>query len=204
MSRWASALNEAAAERDNIKGCFLLDLEFDSGHVRVNDSGAEVVFGGNTYFNTGQFGTFDEINESEEFVARGLRVTLSGVDSSIISTIKSEVYKNRPARLYCGLFAENSTAFVADPELQWSGLMDVMKIEGTKHGSDIVTSLVLQCEHRLRASPPNSRWADADQKARSFDDRFFNMLTMVSSYVGPWGERNTTYGPKPGGGYGPG
>ena len=198
--RWTSSLNQAAAERDDIRGVFLIDLAFDSGHARANDGAADLVFGGNTYYQTGTFGTFDGCDESIEFVARGLRLDLSGADTGLIATIVNDVYQNRPATLYVGLLPTNSNDFVDTPEVVWSGYMDVMKIQGAKSTSHIV----LQCEHRLRNSPPNSRWSDSDQKARSPGDRFFDICTLVEGFTSEWGNRGTTWGPKPGGGYGPG
>jgi hypothetical protein len=199
MSRWTSALNQAAAELDAIRGAWLIDLEFDSGHVRANDSGADLIFGGNTYYGIATFGGFDGIEESENSVASGMRFTLTGVDSAIIATIKTEVYQNRPATLYVGMLAENSNEFVDTPGLAWSGIMDTMTIEKRSREARIT----LTCEHRLRNSPPKSRWSDADQQARSptpTPDRFFNLTSLVSSYYSRWGDHATTYGPGPGGG----
>lgn len=196
MSRWVSATNEAAAERDQIRGAFLIDLAFDSGNVRANDSGADLSFGGNTYFGIGTFGGFDGIEESEKSVSVGARFTLTGVNSGIIASIRDNVYQNRPASLYVGMLAENSNDFVDTPELVWSGYMDTMTIEKRSHEARII----LTCEHRLRSSPPKSRWSDADQQGRAANDRFFNLAPLVSSYHSKWGDRGSTYGPGPGGG----
>ncbi len=196
MSRWTDSLNQTAADLNTIRGVWLIDLAFDSGHVRANDSRADLVFSSNTYYGTGEFGGFDGISESTESIATGVRFTLTGVETSLISTIVGDVYQNRAVSLYCGMLAENSLLFVATPELMWSGYMDTMSIE-TRAGT---TSIILTCEHRLRNSPPNSRWSDADQKAKSSGDSFFNLTPLVSSYVGKWGDKGSTYGPGPGGG----
>jgi hypothetical protein len=199
VSRWVSSANEAAADGDNIRACFLLDLAFDSGHVRVNDGGIDLVVSGNTYYGVGSFGDFDGVEESVEFVARGVRFTLSGVDSGLISTIRTEKYKRRAATLYVAMLTEQ-VALVDTPEVVWAGFMDTMQLE--QDGPQ--TQITLQCEHRLRNSPPFSRFSDADQKARSPGDRGFDALHLVAGYKSTWGGRGTTWGPKPGGGYGPG
>jgi hypothetical protein len=197
--RWASSANQAAAERDDIQGVFLLDLAFDSGHVRCNDSDAALEFGGNTYYGVGELGRFDGVEEAEDFVARGTRFELLGVDSGLISTIRNDVYQGRAATLYVGMLRDNSLQFVDTPEVAWSGFMDTMRIE--KRGQ--VSRIILTCEHRLRSAPPFSRWSDADQKARSSGDRFFDLATLVAGFTSTWGGKGTTWGPKPGGGSGP-
>lgn len=202
MSRWISALNEAAAERSDIYGCWLLDLAFDSGHVRANDSGIDLSFGGNSYSGVGTFGTFDPIEEALDFVARGKRFELTGIDSGIVATIMSagDTYQGRAATLYVGLIDPDTTRFVDTPEVDWSGYMDTMDIE--PDGAD--SKIVLQCEHRLRNAPLYSRQSDADQKARSPGDRFYDLTHLVSGYVSNWGGKSTTWNTGPGGGRTPG
>lgn len=197
-SRWVSSLNEAAAELDDVRGCFLLDLAFDSGHVRACDAECDIVVGANTYVGIGEFGTFDGVEEGVEFVARGIRFTLTGVDSALMSTIRTEKYQRRPATLYVAMLTEQN-ALVDTPEVVWSGYMDVMPLDVAGPEAQII----VQCEHRLRNSPPFSRWSDADQQARFTGDTFFNLTHMVDGYVSSWGGKGTVFQPRPGGGYVP-
>jgi hypothetical protein len=196
--RWVSALNQAAAERDDVYGCWLVDFHFDSGHVRANDAGISLSFGGNEYAGVGTFGRFDVVEESFDFVARGVRFELGGVEEGLIATLLTEKYQGRPAALYCGLLEKN-LQWVDDPELWWSGFMDTMDIlPGDKESKESV--IVLQCEHRLRSAPMFSRFSDADQKARSPGDRFFEMLHLVAGYTSQWGGKVTRWETGPGGG----
>lgn len=196
MSRWASSLNEAAADADDLRGCFLIDLAFDSGHVRACDAEFDLTFDGNTYFGVGQFAAFDGVEESLEFVAKGLRLTMTGVDTGLIGAIRTEKYQRRRATLYVAMLTQDN-ALVDTPEVVWSGYMDVMTLETGGPTSQIV----LQCEHRLRNVPPYSRWSDGDQQGRSPGDQFFNMTHLVDGYVSNWGGKGTVFQPKPGGGY---
>jgi hypothetical protein len=196
MSRFVSSLNRAAIASSSIVGCFLVDFDFVSGHVRANDSAHDVSFGGNTYPGIGGFGTFDGVKEDVETVAHGVRFELSGVDSGLIATMTTERYQGRPAMLYAGFF-DNNTQLIDTPELIWSGVMDTMTFEASEQESKII----LQCEHRLRNAPPVSRWCDAEQKTKSPGDRFFEMLHLVAGYTSSWGGKPTSWSIKPGGGY---
>lgn len=202
--RWVSALNEAAAELDDIVGAYFLDLSFVSGHVRVNDSGHEIEWGGFIWYGVGQLGSFESAEESVDFIARGERYELNGVNPDLIATITAERYQGRPVTRYVGLFNPDGT-LVDDPEVAWTGYMDTMDVEveeANEGGSG--SRIMVSAEHRLRSTPPFARWSDADQKARSSGDRFFDLATMVESFVSQWGDKQTTFGPKAGGGYGPG
>lgn len=204
MSRWTSSANAAAAALPAINGAWLLDLEFDSGHVRCNNSGYEITWDGDLFPGVGAWGGFDGIEESLDFVARGMRFVLGGVDPALISTIMSERYQGRPASLYIAMLNADMT-FVDTPELRWAGYMDTMDIEVVeRRGGGQEAQITLTCEHRLRNAPPCARWSDGDQQARSAGDKFFNMTHFVAGYIGKWGDQATTYGGKPGGGFGPG
>lgn len=202
--RWTSALNEAAAELDEILGAFFIDMDFVSGNVRVNDGGHDVVWGGFNWFGIAQFGSFQAAEESVEFIARGERYELNGVNPDLIATICAERYQGRPVTRYVGLF-DPSGALIDTPEVCWTGFMDTMDIEaGPADNGGSGSRILLTAEHRLRAMPPFARFSDADQKAKFTNDRFFNQSLFVETYVSQWGDKQTTYGPKPGGGYGPG
>lgn len=189
-------MNQAAAELDDIRGCFLLDLVFDSGHVRACDAECDIVVGANTYVGVGEFGGFDAVEESTEFVAKGVRFTLTGVESGLMATIRTEKYQRRAAILYVAMLTSDN-ALVDTPEIVWSGYMDVMPLEVDGPAAQIT----LQCEHRLRNAPPFSRWSDADQQARVTGDKFFNLTHLVDGYTSSWGGKGTVFQPKPGGGY---
>lgn len=200
MSRWTSSANEAAAELGHVIGAYLLALDFVAGFVRANDTAVELIVGADTYFPSGTFGTFQPIEESIRFVAKGCQFELGGVAASLISTVMdSRQYQGRAATLYIGLLDGNNQ-WIDTPEIEWAGYMDTMEIE--KRGKE--AKIILNCEHRQRFAPQYNRWSDADQQARSTYDRFFNQCHFVSTYTSTWGGKSTTYGPKPGGGYGPG
>jgi hypothetical protein len=204
MSRWASSLNQAAAELNNIRGCFLVDLDFPAGHVRATDSGIDMAFGGNTYIAVGGLGAFDGIEESVDFVARGCRMELGGVDTGIIATIVNEAtpYQGRAATIYVGMLDEQNR-FVDTPEILWSGYMDTMKLSI----SGLEAKIIVNCEHRLRSAAPCSRWSDSDQQERyqtPTRDRFFQYTHLVAGYKSNWGGKSSGWNYKPGGGYSPG
>ena len=195
MSRWDLPANEAAAALSVVHGVWLVDLVFDSGHFRANDGGADIVVGGDTYYAVGSFGGHDGIEESVEFVARGVRLTLTGVDIALISTVANESVQNRPAALYVAMLSEQGQ-LIGTPQLFWSGFMDTFDIEVA--GAE--AKLTIGCEHRLRNAPQYSRFADADQQGRSPGDRGFNMLHFVEGYTNTWGGKQTIYNYH-GGGY---
>jgi hypothetical protein len=190
MPRWSSSNNAAQAEAQVVSLVFLAELIFDSGAVRVHDGSGELVYNGNTYLGIGQYGGFDLVEENIDFVARGIKFTLSGVDNSLVVTTMTETYQNRAATLFLGLINADTRQFIDPPEEVWGGRMDTMSIE-IGQNSSVIT---LSGEHRLRREAPGGRSTDADQQLRYPGDLFFDHQQNIPGYVASWGERPQSFG----------
>jgi hypothetical protein len=196
VTRWASNTNQTQAAKPATYLVTLCELAFDSGTIRVHDGAGTLSFGGNDYLGIGTYGSFDIVDENIDNVARGIRLTLSGVDSSFISTMMTETYQGRTVTLYLGLIAEDMT-FVDDPEELWSGRVDTMKISMDSNSAVISVS----CEYRLRKEPVIARYTDTDQRLAYSGDRFFDLTQKIPQFRATWGDKPNSYA---GGGYGGG
>lgn len=195
MTRWASSTAQTAAGQLDVVMVTLVDLDFASGHVRAHDGVGDLSFGGNTYLGVGQYGGIEAVTEDLEIVARPLKLTLSGVDASLVSTTMTEVYQNRAATIYIGILNKSTLQFVDTPEEVWGGRMDVLSIE-VNEGTAVIT---LSCEHRLRREPRIARYTDQDQQLAYSGDNFFNNLSFIPGYRTNWGSLSVTYSRPPGG-----
>ena len=197
MTRWASNTNETQAAKPATYLVTLCELNFDSGTIRVHDGAGTLSFNGNDYLGIGNYGSFDIVDENIDNVARGLRLTLSGVESGLVSTVMTETYQGRTVTLYLGLLDEDMT-FVDDPEELWSGRIDTMSISLDQNSATISVS----CEYRLRKEPVIARYTDTDQRLAFSGDRFFDLTQKIPQFKATWGDKPNTY--SYGGGYYPG
>jgi hypothetical protein len=190
MSRIVSATNATEAAKPAIIAVVMADLDFASGVVRVHDGAGNIVSGANTYLGAGQFAGVDIIDENIDIVARGIKLTLSGVDSSFVTPTMTEVYQNRPVTLYLGFIDPNTGALLDTPETIWEGRMNQLAFKIDKG----VAVIELTCEHRLRREPRVARYTDEDQRVIFPGDRFFDLMYAIPGFVGKWGARDTYYG----------
>jgi hypothetical protein len=188
MTRWVSNTNQTEAAKASLFIITMAKLEFDSGTVYVHDGVGSVTFDGNTYLGVGKYGSFDIIDENIDTVARGIKVTLSGVDTSLVPIVMDEVYQGRPATFYVG-FLDQNLNFVADPEEIWSGRMDTMSISMDQNSAVIS----LSCEYRLRKEPVLARFTDEDQRLAFSGDTFFNLTQFIPRYKATWGDKPTNF-----------
>jgi hypothetical protein len=190
VTRIVNSGNATELAKLGILGCIMVDLDFASGHLYLNDGFTEVTYGGHTYTPLGQFGGIQAVEETLDTIARPIVLTLSGVDSSLVNTLETEVYQNREVTVYMALIDQAAGTLVANPEVCWEGRMDFMAITIDRNKAEIS----LNCEHRLRREPRIARYTDPDQQQAYSGDTFFNYIPTISGFKSQWGNEKGVYG----------
>jgi hypothetical protein len=151
-------------EDDVVYPFFAIELEFDSGPLRLWTGVGELVFEGVSYTGTGNLLDVSSIEETTEIAVRGATITLSGMPSEVISLALQSPYQGRVCKIYFGMFSKGSLqkedgAYILledggkiQLELQetgltqiFSGYMDEMNIdEGPESGT-----IELKVENKL-------------------------------------------------------
>jgi len=189
VTRFADSANQTEAAKQSVKMFVAVALDFSSGFVRAHDGIGTITWGGNDYLRLGQFGGIEAAQESVEVISRAISLTLSGVDSSLISTAMTETYQNRTATVYLGFLNSDTNALIGTPETAWEGRMNQMSISSTAGAATIR----LTCEHRLRREPRIARYTNEDQQLLFAGDRFFDLVYSIKGFVAKWGDRDATY-----------
>jgi len=184
VTRFASATNSTEADKKAIRMFIAVALDFTSGMVRVHDGLGSITWGGNSYEGVGTLGGIEQVDESVEVIARPLSLTLSGVETSLVSTAMTETYQNRTVTIYLGFLDETTNAVIDTPEVSWEGRMNQMSISSSDGGA----AIRLTCEHRLRREMRIARYTNEDQQLLHSGDRFFDLVTSIKGFVSKWGE----------------
>ena len=189
MTRWTSSAHQTAAEAQSVVAVTFVDLDIVGDRLRLNDSNLNLDWGGFSWLGVGTYGGMDGIDESQDLIAQPVKLTLSGVDTSLISDAMTTQYQGRDVTIHVAPLNPDTLQFLDTPEEAWSGFMDVMTIEAD-HGIGRIT---IACEHWLRVDPAASRYTDEQQQALFASDRFFQFTHQISGFVGKWGSREVSY-----------
>ncbi|MGA0894241.1 MAG: hypothetical protein ACO3S5_06415 [Ilumatobacteraceae bacterium] len=225
MSRLVEALNAAEADKAAVTLVVMVEILYDSGPIRVHDGigdlslteyllmedGDNLLAEDNDLLTTesdilpflgiGELGTIDSVEENIEVIARQVTMTLSGMDSALLTPALGEPYQNRPVTIYLGFINPDTGRLIATPEVIWEGRINQQTITLLKGEA----TLTMTCEHRLRREPRIARYTNADQEVAFPGDRFFDLLPTIEGFVGKWGQRDVGFGGgRPGPGPGPG
>jgi len=176
---------------------FAVEAEFDNDILRVNTTGADVIFDGNTYQGVGTLLSFSEFGDTAELKSAGQSIALSGLDPTILSHSLTNDYHNRPVTVYTGFLdggGENAGAVMTS----FKGRMMSMQITEDPQGTN---TILVNCENRLvdLKRPSNLRYAKESQVTILATDTGFNRMEKLQTLDLKWGKERGGPGPIPGG-----
>lgn len=175
MREIGTELNNAFLQ-DNVELFVAVELMFDTGALRIWSGGDDKTIEGNTYTGTGSLLAVSGIEESDNLSAPGASITLSGLDSTIVSLAIQEPYQNRPCRILLGSGNNFFEIF--------SGFMDVMTIEDS--GDTCIISVTVESRLILLDRKVPLRYTQETQNTRYPGDTFFSYVASLQDKKVEW------------------
>ena len=168
---------------------WLVKMEFDSGDVRLWNGLGDLTFDSEVYTGAGRLVSIEPIQETQQTVASGVRMSLSiqptsdqpdAVDA-ILNIALSEEYQGRPVTIWRAPIDYTDGALIADPFIRFKGKMDVMQ-DSELPGSAIIT---ITAENRLIDLERSRRrtYTPEDIKASYAGDTFFDEVADLTSDI---------------------
>ena len=189
MARDITSAFNIAIKSTNVKPIFAIELDISDGTLRLWGGYGELIMtaGGSskTFTGTGDLLGFTGIQEASTLQMSGITVSLSGIKSSVISTILSAEYTNRIGTLYMGLF-DISNNVIADVYTLFSGKMDVANIQ---EGADTsIVSLAIESRMVQFDLPLNRMYTLEDQQVDFPNDVGLEFIPDLQDKEIIWGK----------------
>lgn len=153
-----------------------VELMFDLGALRIWSGIGDKSIGGQTYTGTGSLLSVGGIEESDGLSAPGASISLSGVDSSLVSLAIQEPYQNRDCRILLGSGDDFFEIF--------SGFMDVMTIEDS--GETCVINLTVESRLIILDRKVPLRYTQETQNSLYPGDTFFSTVASLQDKKVDW------------------
>jgi hypothetical protein len=146
-----------------------------------------ITIGGTEYFPSGNLLSISPIDESADIRANGVKIALSGLDSSIISSALTEDSQGKIVKIYFGVLetASNATAVVDTPYQAFEGFIDRMAIVEDRNIAEI--SVDVENKLIMLETPLNRRYTDQDQKNLFAGDRGLEFVESLQDKSIVWG-----------------
>jgi hypothetical protein len=185
-----SPTNKIALESDHTARIYFMFIDLANDPLRACTGTRTYNTLGYDWLGMGEIGGISDFAESVDVAARPLSFSLSGVDAWIVEPLLSRTnYKNRTAQIYMGIL-ESDGNLLDDPDLIWSGRMDVGSVTYDKNTAGAQLVCEPDSARLLRANI--SRYSDEDHQLRYTGDKFYEFITEISQKDLTWGGR--TYG----------
>ncbi len=151
MARNLTPAMIAAVQAGTVAPFLITKINTAGGDVRVWNGKGDLPFddgsgsGTETYIGVGTYGGISAVQESADMKANGITLSLSGIPSSMISTVLGEIEQGRKASIWLGFFDASTNAVIADPYELFSGQTDIPEIVESGDTSTVSISI----ENRL-------------------------------------------------------
>lgn len=166
---------------------YLMQLELPSGFIRFWNGIGDIVYNSNTYSGVANLVTFSEIVESQAIEAQGVKFTLNGISSSILSTVldSSHELQRGVVDLWMACLDADGN-IISDPFKLFSGTVDTADIEE----SGETATISINCESKLVAlkRTRTRRYTPEDQKLEYSNDKFFDFVASLQDKNIEWGK----------------
>lgn len=187
-----TAAVQAALQQGTIRPALFYEGEFvtagspseEPAFLRMWSGIGTISWNGYDWTGAGNLASFSPIDETRELQAKGFTVGLSGMPSSLISTMLSAVRQGKPGTIWLAFF-EADGSMIADPYKLARGLFDVSVIEDNGE----TCSISVQYESRLiNLERPRLRfYTTEDQKIDYPTDRGFEFVAALQDKTILWG-----------------
>lgn len=159
-----------------------VSMEFDNGTVRTTNYRANLDYNQNTYYSSGRLLSVSSINENTDLGISGLTVTLSGLESFIISKMRDTDIQGVPVDAY--LFIVDDEQIVYD-HLYFKGVIDNMTYTQSRDSATIA----MKCENFLVrfGDKLNRKYTVEDQKTYYPNDDGLGFVEDIAEQEIVWG-----------------
>ena len=183
-------LNSDIANRlsnDNQNIAYAVDLEFDSGELNLWTGIGDFTSGSKTYTGAGELLTISNIEETNELASTNLTISISGLNSDIVSYATTEDYQNRPITLKLFFFHAGTTEEI-ESMILFKGRMDTL----TVNDGDAF-SVVISAENKLidLTRPKNLYYTPETQEFLHSGDKGLEFVPKIQEQSLNWGGTNS-------------
>lgn len=167
-------------------------ITFASGPVYVCSYNQPLYLNGTLYTGVGSLLQISTIEDGATVDARGVTVTLSGIDPTLLPATMNEFQVGLPATLYLGAFNAGGEQQVSQSVVAWSGRTDQPTITVDEKTASI--SINLESILMDMNVPVPYRWTNQDQQLFYPGDQGFSWVNAIQSVPLYWNQDSNSDG----------
>jgi hypothetical protein len=175
----------AAITSAKLLPALFIEAWFTTGPYYVWTGIGAITWNGQVWSGLGSLLGVSTIEEVGNVEAKGITLSLSGIDATLLASILGEVQLGLPVVVSLGLFDSTGTTLIADPVCSWAGRMDqpTFDMDGTK------ATISINCESRLvdMNVAVDRRYTNEDQQLDYPGDLGMMFVNSIQDAIIFWG-----------------
>jgi hypothetical protein len=176
-----SAGQQTALDAAHVVPVVFAQIDFAALDVqRYCTAGATIAWNSYNWLGTGGMVGIEPVRETGAIESVGLRLTMSGVPSNLISLALTGEFQGRAITFWLGLL-DAAGALIGDPIVEYTGRLDTMTIVEGEQTATI--SVTVESEMASLMSAAARRFNDADQQKEYSGDKFFQYVAQMREKV---------------------
>ena len=207
-----TAMQTAISAKEGYADVWLIEIAASNTTLRYTTAPSDVTWDSVTWTGIGGLIEFDPPAETTDPSGQSLGLTLSGVDTAMITEVLDYELRGRICKLYWGQILTRTGDVVVDPIEAFSGLMNASweilhtpSDQGTRGTVSVSTTIVSEMarylfRRMLRTNPTSLRMLQSRASADIFDssnpDLFFQTLPAIVGKPIYWGRVGATASPQ--------
>jgi hypothetical protein len=183
-----SAAMLAAIQANDLQPALFVAATFKSETVYIWSGSGSVAWSGQTWSGLGALLSISVAEDGATVEARGITITFSGLNSSLLSEAIGDYQLGQPVIVYLGFFSAG--ALISSPVTAWAGRMDQPTIDVSAD----TASIAIACENRLLEmnNAVDRRYTLIDSQIDDAGDLGFQFVNGLQEMTLFWGRYPAT------------
>lgn len=177
----------ALAAGQVVKPFYLVAVEFTSGMFYAWTGINTLVWNSIDWQGVGDLGGVSAITQTADLSAEGITLSLSGINSGVVSSAISDVATYLTVDVWLG-FLDSTGAVIVDPVHVFSGHVDVPTVQDD--GETATISITAENDLLILSQSSQRRYTNDDQQITYPTDLGFQYVSVVQAWNGAWGGKN--------------
>ena len=191
MPRNLSSGMLTAFQSQLVNPVLFVSLTFSATTIYLWTGLGTISWSGQSWLGLGSLLSLSPISEGSMVEAKGITVTVSGLDATILSECLTDFKVGLPVSVYLGAYTTPGlvSSLISTPILAWNGYTDAPSIEVSGQAATIS----LNCENKLVSMnvPTNRRYTHEDQQTQWPGDLGLMFVPSLQETTIFWGQTAT-------------
>lgn len=170
-------------QKQVVHPAFLTEMSFPTGTINIWTGQGTISWDSKEWTGTGKLIGFSSFPERTDGSAQGIQITISAVDSELISDATQDRFQGSPVSVWIALLTD-SGAVVGEPFKLFGGQMDTGKIQDTGEKATITINAESRLIDQLRTI--QYRYTDQDQQNLYAGDKGFEFISTIKDRQVLW------------------